>query len=157
MASSLAPPRLLCVGWDRTSDSAGWDATSGPEFFRFGQYRVQSLAHRPDLLTRVPCDPGLVLTEGTTALVTRLLEGAKHGQPVLLEGDAAGGKTAAVAFCANRLRAPLTRVNLTPHTTIADLVGQLGLSGDDSFAYCLGPLSEAVKDGLWLLLDEANL
>ena len=28
---------------------------------------------------------------------------------------------------------------------------------DASFAFCLGPFAEAVKDGLWLLLDEANL
>jgi hypothetical protein len=57
---------------------------------------------------------------------------------VLLEGDAAGGKTAAVAFCANRTNSPLTRFNMTPNTTIADFVGQLGLSGDDTFSFCLG-------------------
>ena len=102
----------------------------------------------------MPHDPSLVLTDAMTQLCTRLLEGYKHAQPVLLEGDAAGGKTAAVAFCAHRVHAPLTRFNMTPNTTIADFVGQLGLSGDDSFSFCLGPLAEAVKDGLWLLLDE---
>ena len=53
------------------------------------------------------------------SLAERLLEGYKHAQPVLLEGDAAGGKTAAVAFCASRVNAPLVRFNMTPNTTIA--------------------------------------
>ena len=138
----------------RTTDAA---ASGTPLFFRHDRYRMQSLTRRPDLQARVPTDPGLVLTDAMSALATRLLEGYKHAQPVLLEGDAAGGKTAAVAFCANRTNSPLTRFNMTPNTTIADFVGQLGVSGEETFSFCLGPLAEAVKDGLWLLLDEANL
>ena len=91
-----------------------------------------------------------------TNLVTRVLEGAKHNQPVLLEGEAAAGKTAAVAFAAQRTNAPLLRFNMTPHTSVADFVGQLGL-GSSSFEFLLGPFAEAVKDGMWILLDEANL
>ena len=151
----IDPPKLVTFGWDRTSDAAA--SSSGPQFFRMDRFRVQSLSRRPDLAARVPRDPNLVMTDAMSQLATRLLEGYKHAQPVLLEGDAAGGKTAAVAFCANRTNSPLTRFNMTPNTTIADFVGQLGLSGDDSFSFCLGPLAEAVKDGLWLLLDEANL
>ena len=153
---SLDAPRLVCLGWDRTADGAGWQRGEA-RFFRNGRFRIQSLARRPDLQSRVPHDPALVMTDAMAQLASRLLEGYHHAQPVLLEGDAAGGKTAAVAFCANRTNSPLVRFNMTPNTTIADFVGQLGLSGDDAFTFCLGPLAEAVKDGLWLLLDEANL
>ena len=148
--------KLLCFGWDRTSDARDWPEGQ-PRFFRFERYRTQDLSRRPDLEARVPSDPGLVLTEAMKEQSLRLLDGYKHAQPVLLEGEAAGGKTAAVAFCAHRTNSPLTRFNMTPNTSIADFVGQLGLTSDDSFSFCLGPFAEAVKDGLWLLVDEANL
>ena len=139
--------RLLCFGWDRTSDEYGWP-DGGQQFFRHGRYRIQDLSSAGlDLASRVPADPGLVMTDAMTKLATRLLDGAKHAQPVLLEGQAAGGKTAAVAFCAHRTNSPMTRFNMTPNTTIADFVGQLGLSGDDDLLLCLGPFAEAVKDG----------
>ena len=155
-AACLDRPALMCFRWDRTCDDGGWPEGHA-RFFRYGRYRVQNLTKRPDLQVQVPSDPGLIMTEAMTELVNRLLEGYKHAHPVLLEGEAAGGKTAAVAFCANRTNSPLIRFNMTPHTTIADFVGQLGLSGGNGFSFCLGPFAEAVKDGLWLLLDEANL
>ena len=45
------------------------------------------------------CAQGLVLTDAMQTLSTRVLDAYKHAQPLLLEGDAASGKTAAVAFC----------------------------------------------------------
>lgn len=151
----LETQRLLSLGWDRTADGGDWP-DGQPRFFRYGRYRLQNLSQRPDLAARVPADPGLVMTDSMASLATRLLEGYKHDQPVLLEGEAAGGKTAAVQFCAHATNSPLLQFNMTPSTTIADFEGALGLA-NDSFAFCLGPLAEAVKDGLWLLLEGANL
>ena len=45
---------------------------------------------------------------------------------------------------------------MTPHTTTADLLGNLEVV-DGKFVFCLGPFAEAVKDGLTLVLAEANL
>ena len=155
----LEAQALVCFGWDRTRGHRSWPAGQ-PRFFRFDRYRTQDLSGRPDLEARVPPDPCLVLTDGMAALATRVLDGYKHDHPVLIEGGAGAGKTAAVLFCAHKTRSPLMRLSLTPHTTVADFVGQLGLTGDAAgggFAYCLGPLAEAMRDGLWLLIDDANL
>ena len=158
-STCLETQKILCFGWDRTSDARGWPEGQA-RFFMYERYRTQDLTRRPDLAALVPSDPDLILTEGIRQLATRLLDCYKHAQPVLIEGDAAGGKTAAVAFCAHRTNSPLLRFNMTPTTTIADFVGQLGLGAVPSarsFGFVLGPLGEAVKDGLWLLVDEANL
>lgn len=139
-SSHLESQRLISFGWDRTSDHGDWPPNQ-PRFFRYDQYRTQNLSRRADLVARVPPDPQIVLTDGAKALAQRVLDGYKHSQPVLLEGEASGGKTSVVQFCAHRTNSPLTRFNLTPNTSIADFVGQLGLS-EDTFSFCLGPFAE---------------
>uniref|UniRef100_A0A914X0R9 ATPase dynein-related AAA domain-containing protein n=1 Tax=Plectus sambesii TaxID=2011161 RepID=A0A914X0R9_9BILA len=106
---------------------------------------------------------------------------------MLIEGETAGGKTATVEYCAAQTNSPLLRLNLTPETSIQDFIGSLGFSESDAFSaqrtpvgrdcqrrrpllqrqttmsekikleFKPGPFTRAVKDGYWLLLDEANL
>ena len=46
-------------------------------------------------------------------------------------------KTSVHRRCAHVTRSPLVRLNLTPHTTIADLLGQIELD-DGAFGFRLG-------------------
>eukprot|EP00930_Biecheleria_cincta_P075558 TRINITY_DN62730_c0_g1_i1.p1 TRINITY_DN62730_c0_g1~~TRINITY_DN62730_c0_g1_i1.p1 ORF type:complete len:382 (+),score=73.94 TRINITY_DN62730_c0_g1_i1:2-1147(+) len=109
--------------------------------------------------------PELKLVETTKMLeaLQRILLAYQYNQPVLLEGAAGGGKTAIIGFAAHRMNAPLIRFNMTPSTSIPDLIGKLTIVGPSSsdgkvgFAFRLGPFARAVRDGCWLLFDEANL
>jgi midasin len=111
------------------------------------------------LQDRVPAELDLVMTEATKIAIHKILLANRFGQAVALEGEAAGGKSAVVMHCAALSNAPLIRFNLTPSTTVSDVLGdlQLDMEKKDGFMYRLGPFSEAVRDGYWLLLDEANL
>jgi hypothetical protein len=111
------------------------------------------------LQDRVPAELALVMTEATKIAVHKVLLANRFGKAVALEGEAAGGKSAVVMYCAALSNAPLIRFNLTPSTTVSDFLGdlQLDMVKKDGFMYQLGPFSTAVRDGYWLLLDEANL
>eukprot|EP00808_Paulinella_micropora_P028603 g36971.t1 len=89
----------------------------------------------------------------------KIMRAVECGFPVLLEGESGAGKTFAVEFCAMFTKNRLLRVNMSPSTSIEDLVGSLTFQpgSDKSFVYRLGPLAEAVRDGCWLLIDESNL
>jgi midasin len=111
------------------------------------------------LQDRVPRPLDLVMTEATKIAIHKIRLANRFGQAVALEGEAAGGKSAVVMHCAALSNAPLIRFNLTPSTTVSDFLGdlQLDMERKDRFMYRLGPFSEDVRDGYWLLLDEANL
>lgn len=81
------------------------------------------------------------------------------GQPVLLEGPAAVGKTsliAALAACRNPPRR-LERVNNTDTTSVQDYFGSFLPVGKGRFKFSEGALTRALREGHWLLCDELNL
>lgn len=78
-------------------------------------------------------------------------------QPVLLTGDAGGGKSSAVEQLAHLLGAPLVRYNC--HTGVDDqaLVGAKEPDGETrELVWKDGLVVRAMREGWWLLLDEMD-
>jgi len=75
--------------------------------------------------------------------------------PVLLIGESGVGKTAAVRFLANQTLNGLRRVNLNGGTTADELVGRLLINEKGTY-WVDGILTEAMRNGEWIVLDEIN-
>ncbi|MBS3172687.1 AAA family ATPase [Candidatus Woesearchaeota archaeon] len=74
---------------------------------------------------------------------------------VLLIGESGTGKTSAIRFLANQTKNGLRRVNLNGGTTADELVGRL-LINDKGTYWVDGILTEAMRSGDWIVLDEIN-
>ncbi|CAK70457.1 unnamed protein product, partial (macronuclear) [Paramecium tetraurelia] len=86
------------------------------------------------------------------------LEAALKGDnPILCEGGAACGKTSIIQYLAYKNQQPLIIMNLSSFTQISDLIGKVEILPGFKFEFQLGPFAQAVQEGLWILLDEANL
>lgn len=75
--------------------------------------------------------------------------------PVLLSGESGVGKTASIRYLANQTKNGLRRVNLNGGTTADELVGRL-LINDKGTYWVDGVLTEAMRRGEWIVLDEIN-
>lgn len=75
--------------------------------------------------------------------------------PVLLIGQSGCGKTAAVRYLANQTLNGLRRVNLNGGTTADELVGRLLINEKGTY-WIDGILTEAMRNGEWIVLDEIN-
>ncbi|MCC5840613.1 MAG: AAA family ATPase [Opitutales bacterium] len=96
--------------------------------------------------------------------------GVRHGLPVALEGETAASKTTAVLYLAHLLGQPVVRFNLNGQTDTGELVGRYvpavggapvnngsGVHPAPTWRFQEGSLPIALREGLWLLLDEMNL
>ncbi|CAH1795989.1 unnamed protein product [Owenia fusiformis] len=141
----------------------------------------QDLRHHEHMKENVPSTTGLVLTPNTERNLKSIIHSVVLNHPVIIEGSTSGGKTASVAYCASITNSPLLRFNLTPQSSISDLLGTLEFADNDDheheqvkeesymkqdssssgpnlkLVFRPGMLSRAVKEGYWLLLDEANI
>lgn len=80
------------------------------------------------------------------------------GQPVLLEGPAAVGKTSLVVALAARRKQHVLRVNNSDTTSVQDYLGTfLPSGGAGRCIFHEGPLLQALRNGWWFLADELNL
>ncbi|KAL1972656.1 hypothetical protein VTN31DRAFT_7070 [Thermomyces dupontii] len=106
-------------------------------------------------------DPQFVMDAPTTlANAVRIARGLQSSKPILLEGSPGVGKTTLVASLARALGKPLTRINLSEQTDLADLFGSdVPVEGGDvgQFAWRDAPFLQAMQRGEWVLLDEMNL
>ncbi len=75
--------------------------------------------------------------------------------PVLLMGESGTGKTSAIRYLANQTGNGLRRVNLNGGTTADELIGRL-LINDKGTYWVDGVLTEAMRRGEWIVLDEIN-
>lgn len=130
-----------------------------PGSMRFGPFVIRSwdkdigLAHHRSVEAftfTAPC------TARNCARVARAM--SIDCRPVLLEGSPGAGKSSLVAALAAVAKVPLTRINLSEHTEISDLVGG-DVPGTVAGTFCFraGPLLNALRQGSWVLLDELNL
>ena len=90
----------------------------------------------------------------------RILRALKLPKPILLEGIPGVGKSSIVMALARCYGYELVRINLSEQTDISDLFGadlpsDSGNAGE--FMWRDGPLLRALKEGVWVLLDELNL
>ena len=92
--------------------------------------------------------------------VYRILRALQLPKPILLEGIPGVGKSSIVMTLARCYGYELVRINLSEQTDISDLFGadlpsDSGNAGE--FVWRDGPLLRALKEGVWVLLDELNL
>lgn len=90
---------------------------------------------------------------------------AKHAEDILLDigeskkimlvGHTGTGKTSIVEQIAAHSNQGVMRVNLNGQTTIGDFVGLWTVKGGD-MAWVDGALPKAMREGLWLILDEID-
>ena len=74
---------------------------------------------------------------------------------VLIMGESGVGKTSAIRFLANQTKNGLRRVNLNGGTTADELVGRLLINEKGTY-WVDGVLTEAMRNGEWIVLDEIN-
>lgn len=86
-----------------------------------------------------------------------IAQGVKNNHAVLLIGETGTGKTSFIRHLANLTNNNFMRLNLNGGTTTDELVGHYVVDGKESgMRWVDGKLTEAMRHGGWLLLDELN-
>src|SRR3990167_10513138 len=88
-------------------------------------------------------------------IMKTLAIGIRDNMPVLLISESGTGKTSAIRYLAAKTKNGLRRVNLNGGTTADELVGRL-LINDKGTYWVDGVLTEAMRKGEWIVLDEIN-
>jgi nitric oxide reductase NorQ protein len=86
----------------------------------------------------------------------QLLAAVAAGFPVMLTGPRGTGKTTAVKQIARRFERALALVSGHSDLMVEELRGAMGLRNGDS-VFTPGPVTQAVREGGYLLFDECNL
>ena len=76
-------------------------------------------------------------------------------KPIMLIGHTGCGKTSLIDELAARYHAPLLRVNTNQQTTVSDFIGFWTVKGGET-VWVDGALPHAMRNGLWLLVDEID-
>lgn len=105
---------------------------------------------------------------GKTPFIPKSMTYKEHGQiletvafaikedlPVLLIGETGVGKTSAIRHIASKTNNSLRRVNVNGSMTAEDFVGQLLVNEKGTF-WKDGVLTEAMRKGYWIVIDEIN-
>lgn len=93
-----------------------------------------------------------VQVEQAARLVSALMDGDK----VLLSGPTGSGKSSLVKYVCAKLGAPFIRINMSADAESSVLFGQL-VARDGSTVWEDGPITEAVRNGAVVLIDEWEL
>lgn len=102
-----------------------------------------------------PYVPTLMSYRDNGGIMKKLAYAVKNNMPVLLIGETGVGKTSAIRNLAANLNQPLRRVNVNGSMTAEDFVGQL-LAKDGATYWKDGVLTEAMREGWWIVIDEIN-
>jgi MoxR-like ATPase len=81
--------------------------------------------------------------------------GVKKKKHVLIIGESGVGKTSAIRYLAQQTNHALRRINLNGGTTADELVGRNGINEKGTY-WIDGVLTECLRNGYWLVLDEIN-
>ena len=103
------------------------------------------------LIPRVD-DKYVVQTEEAARLVSAMMDGDK----VLMSGPTGSGKSSLVKYVCAKLGAPFIRINMSADAESSVLFGQL-VARDGATVWEDGPITEAVKHGAVVLIDEWEL
>jgi MoxR-like ATPase len=101
----------------------------------------------------VPTNSGGFVDHGE--ILKTLAIGIEKDLPVLLIGESGTGKTSAIRYLAQETNNALRRINLNGGTGADELVGRLLLNEKGTY-WVDGVLTEALRNGEWVVLDEIN-
>lgn len=79
----------------------------------------------------------------------------KNNKPTLIIGETGVGKTALIRYLAHQTNNGFRRLNLNGQTTIDEFVGKTLINKQGTY-WQDGVLTDALRKGYWLLLDELN-
>lgn len=84
-----------------------------------------------------------------------IIDSINSKENILLSGGTGTGKTTSLLQIAAHIKQPTIRINLNGETRLSDLLGKVQVvDGATVFEY--GVLPTAMKEGLWLILDEID-
>ena len=89
------------------------------------------------------------------AILETIAYAIRENLPVLLVGETGVGKTSAIRYLASKTKTSLRRVNVNGSMTAEDFVGQL-LVNEKGTYWKDGVLTEAMREGYWIVVDEIN-
>ena len=87
--------------------------------------------------------------------LARMVAARRH--PVLLQGPSSAGKTSMVERLAKATGHRLIRINNHEHTDVSEYIGTFTPDADGRLVFVDGALTQAVRHGYWIVLDELNL
>lgn len=102
-----------------------------------------------------PFVPSLLEYDDHDKLLESLAYSIKENLPTLLIGETGVGKTSAVRYIAAVTNNNLRRVNVNGSMTAEDFVGQLLVNSEGTY-WKDGVLTECLRNGYWLVVDEIN-
>jgi len=120
---------------------------------RFG-VEVQEEANNDSIPGRE--ESKLVLLPSTMASLESILPAVAMNEPVMLVGPTGAGKSAMVKYLASITNNGYIRINLKDMTDISELVGGYVVR-DGQIIWQDSLLVKAIREGYWVVLDEANL
>lgn len=106
-----------------------------------------------DVSDKVPKGVKYVLSNKSD--VEFILQSVLENKPVLLEGKTGCGKTTLIKWLCQETNNVYSRVQVDGGTEVSTFIGRY-LIKDGSTYWVDGVLTEALKNGYWLLLDEVN-
>ncbi len=92
---------------------------------------------------------------GYEEILSRLAYSINKNIPLLMIGETGVGKTALIRHLAYRTNNSFRRLNLNGQTTIDEFVGKILLNKEGTY-WVDGILTDAMRKGHWVLLDEIN-
>ncbi len=136
--------------------------------------RLFELPHKPGkdefvevagrVLVRQSTSKSLVPDKTTYEFVanttSHVIDSIHAGDNILLTGEAGTGKTSMIEQLAARIGQPVLRVNLNGETRIGDFLGRLNVIAGEKGSvteWVDGILPLAMKNGMWLILDEIDM
>ena len=103
-------------------------------------------------------DPRYIVTPtvaGRLEHLARMVAARRH--PILLQGPTSAGKTSMVARLAEATGHRLVRINNHEHTDVQEYIGSFQPDAHGALQFHDGALTQAVRLGYWIVLDELNL
>lgn len=88
-------------------------------------------------------------------VLSTIAYGIQNSLPVLMIGETGTGKTSAIRDLAHRTNNSFRRLNLNGSTTVEEFVGKILINRDGTY-WTDGILTDAMRNGHWLLIDEVN-
>jgi hypothetical protein len=124
---------------------------------RIGRVELPRRAQVHPLVPDVNALGPFCIDPSTAAVLEFLAYSLSLADPCLLEGPTSTSKTSSVRYLASLIGQPLARLNLNGQTDTGELIGRFTPAEAGGWIWREGLAPRALRDGLWLLIDEVNL
>lgn len=134
------------------NSSVTTDVTDTTEYVTFGAARLPMIHTDEASKMYIPKSHEYI---DNHRLLETLAVGINNKLAILLKGDTGVGKTSAIRYIASKVNAPLRRINMNGSTGVDEFVGKILLEKEGTI-WIDGVLTDALRKGHWLVIDEVN-